>query len=93
VVRRNAAALTRTVTALRDAGLVEHADDALIALARSTADSLDRAEPGTAAAASCARAHAAVLDRLRGLCAHDRDDDLADLLGDVSATLGDPAQP
>ena len=92
-MRRNALAVRRTIGALRALGHVEPVDEGVLALVRATADSLDRAVPGTAAAASCGRVHLMALDRLRGLTAHDTDDGLAGLLGlgTVSAALGDTA--
>lgn len=89
VVKRNALAVRRTIAALRALGCCEGVDEGVLALVRSTADSLDRAVPGTAAAASCARVHLLALDRLRGLTTHDANDGLDLLLG----TLGDTAQP
>lgn len=88
-MRRNALAVSRTVAALRALGCVEPVDEAVVALARATAASLDRAPPGTAASASCARAHVLAIDRLRGLSRHDANDQLDSLLG----TLGDTAKP
>jgi hypothetical protein len=87
---RNARAMTITIRSLRALGRVEPVDDALLALCRSTAAHLDAAEAGSAAAASCARAHTVALDRLRGLSG---DVDRFDLLGSLAVppTMGDAA--
>jgi len=89
-VRREALAVRRTIQALRTLGCVEPVDEALLALVRATADSLDRAVPGTAAAASCARVHLLAVDRLRGLTGRDA---AADGLDALLGSLGNPAQP
>lgn len=86
-MRRNALAVRRTVAALTALGCIEPVDAALVALVRATADQLDRAQPGTSAAASCARVHLLALERLAALGRHDSGDVLDGLLG----SLGNPA--
>jgi len=89
----NIDAVNETIRALRLAGRIEPIDAATIAHARSTARSLDAADPGSAAHASCSRAHASALDRLRALDSPGTHDAFARLLDDLSvpAALGDTA--
>lgn len=84
----NYRAVGYTIAALRDAGRLERADEALVALVRSSARSVDEAPKGTSAAASCARVHLLALDRLRGLTSCDDDDTIDRLLAQLG---GDPA--
>jgi P27 family predicted phage terminase small subunit len=94
---RNAAALERTITALRSGGRLEDADAATAALARHLAAALDAvdAEAFPTQTASLARAQLATLRMLRG----ERDDDHAPADIDaliaalVSAPLGDASEP
>lgn len=89
----NVQAVETTLEKLRNAGKIEDIDSALVAFVLSTAHNFDSAEPGTTAAASCARAHALALDRLRLLSAHD-DDAISKLLDSLSnAPVGDATQP
>ena len=88
---RNAAAVERTVAALRSGGRLEAADDATVALARTLAAALDLVDPvdGPAQMASLARAHLAALKLLRGVTDTDADDGLADLVAAMHGPMGD----
>jgi hypothetical protein len=86
--RANYDAVNATLRAMRAAGLLEAVDTGLTALVRSTARALDAAELGTAAFASCARAHAQALDRLEGLRGGD-DDAVGRMLDELAAEVGD----
>ena len=88
---RNAAAVERTVAALRSTRRLEQADDATVALARTLASALDAVEPAECPAqtASLARAHLSALKLLRGVTDTDADDGLADLIAAMHGPLGD----
>jgi hypothetical protein len=91
VRRANYDATCQTIRAMRNAGHLEGIDEAVVALARTTARNLDAADPGTATAATCARAHVVVLDRLRELTDHDSDDAISRMLDQFTgdAAVGD----
>jgi hypothetical protein len=89
-------AVNYTIAAIRAGGALEAVDEALVALVRSTARSVDEAPRGSAAAASCARAHLLALDRLRGLTQHDDGDAIDRMLAqlaDGGAAVGDTEEP
>jgi hypothetical protein len=81
----------RTVAGLRDAGRLEAADEAAVALARTLAGALDTVDPVVwpAQVASLARAQLATLKLLRGVADDDRDAGLDELL----AALGNASEP
>jgi hypothetical protein len=86
---RNRRALDGWVTELRASRKLTPDVEAIIALARSSADAIDRmgADP---AVASVMRAHLATIERLKQSVAIDEFDRL---VADLSAPMGDPAQP
>jgi hypothetical protein len=70
---RNAAAVERSIAALRLAGRLEAIDAALVAAARTTARALDHA-PNPYVAATVARVHLEALRLLAGRPAPDNDE-------------------
>jgi hypothetical protein len=88
---RNAAAIERTVAALRSGGRIEEVDAATVALARHLAAALDAVDPVEypAQVASLARAQLGTLRILRGAAVDADDDGLADLVAALSGPMGD----
>jgi len=94
VRRRNSDATERTIKALSKGGRLEPVDDAMVGLARATAQLLDHAigdpdEP-TYARAAVVRAHLAALVALTGKETADVDAGIAEVVAALSTPLGKP---
>jgi hypothetical protein len=94
VRRRNTDATERTIKALARGGRLEPVDDAMVGLARATAQLLDQAigdpEEKTYAVAALGRLHLATLMALTGREDADVDAGIAEVIAALSTSVGYP---